>query len=835
MDRLAAIYAEFKSLDPSQDLPRILDILAEAATLIDRNAEPKKWAAYRLMYAQRAQDVDPDAAIAAYRDSIPLWDSEHDRAQLLDCHYGLGNLLFARIASPADVEAVIAHLEAAADVDPLECATKLALLYSLRPAGDPHQNWEKRTGYLEIALRYLSAEEQPGVWASRRNDLAIAWTEEPAGNFADAMERRIANHLETLPHLNPELDAISRRAYVRTCMDLSEAYGARVAGDAAGNQASAVRYARLAATQPPTPDVQPALRVEALLALARALLNQKPKDESQEAAKHRLKDALERVGEGAALFDSGDFPALAATIERFRVNIYAELVGLGERQWIDNLTAEAESSYSRLDPAAGRTVMQTAAEVLVKAGEFARAIQCLDKAVLAAETALAQATSRAGRLERIWELRDSWALLAYCRAETGSLPEAVEALDRGKARLWQKEHVPAVADRIRTLIPPGGALLFPVFAGSRGAVIIAAQAGWSVAWLENFGKAQLESLVMGGNALPTAENLDSLTGWTFLYATRHVNAGRWRDLLNTIADRLDRDLWQPVRKKLDELNVPSGAELVWFPQGVSSVLPVHGAIVGEYALRYAPSASILLSAPAGNGGGASLVVANPQDNLPNSELEVEWLKQYMGAEGETVLTGKAATRDAVISRLPGTFLFHFAGHAFFQLSDPFQSCLYLAPPDTLTVEDLQPILAQAPPRMVVLSACHTAVAQVTTRPDEALGFPALLLGNGVRLVVAALWPVDDLASALLLGRFYRCWLVEKQVPAQALQSAQNWLRTANAASIIDELSPLKKVAGPVAYRAAEARTKLSSMDSNSRPFEDAKFWAPFVLWGQRQP
>src|ERR1035438_5458544 len=89
MERLAAIYAEFKSPDPSQDLPRILDILGEAATLIDRSAEPKKWAAYRLMYAQRAQDVDPDAAIAAYRDSIPLWDSEHDRTPLLDCHYGL--------------------------------------------------------------------------------------------------------------------------------------------------------------------------------------------------------------------------------------------------------------------------------------------------------------------------------------------------------------------------------------------------------------------------------------------------------------------------------------------------------------------------------------------------------------------------------------------------------------------------------------------------------------------------------------------------------------------------------------------------------------------------
>ena|ERR1019366_4254378 len=43
-ERLAAIYSEYQTLDSTKDSARVLEILSEAATLIDRTAEPKKWA-----------------------------------------------------------------------------------------------------------------------------------------------------------------------------------------------------------------------------------------------------------------------------------------------------------------------------------------------------------------------------------------------------------------------------------------------------------------------------------------------------------------------------------------------------------------------------------------------------------------------------------------------------------------------------------------------------------------------------------------------------------------------------------------------------------------------
>jgi hypothetical protein len=55
-----------------KDFARIANILSEASTLIDRTAKPKKWGIYRLLYAEAVEGVNPEAAISAYRESIPV-------------------------------------------------------------------------------------------------------------------------------------------------------------------------------------------------------------------------------------------------------------------------------------------------------------------------------------------------------------------------------------------------------------------------------------------------------------------------------------------------------------------------------------------------------------------------------------------------------------------------------------------------------------------------------------------------------------------------------------------------------------------------------------------
>ena len=61
-------------------------------------------------------------------------------------------------------------------------------------------------------------------------------------------------------------------------------------------------------------------------------------------------------------------------------------------------------------------------------------------------------------------------------------------------------------------------------------------------------------------------------------------------------------------------------------------------------------------------------------------------------------------------------------------------------------------------------------------PDEAIGLASGLLAAGARAVIAALWPIPDLLSAMLIYRFHAEWRQGSLGPAEALRSSQQWMR-----------------------------------------------------------
>ena len=52
-------------------------------------------------------------------------------------------------------------------------------------------------------------------------------------------------------------------------------------------------------------------------------------------------------------------------------------------------------------------------------------------------------------------------------------------------------------------------------------------------------------------------------------------------------------------------------------------------------------------------------------------------------------------------------------------------------------------------------------------------------------MVAALWPVNDRSTAVLIAEFYRLLLAEQQDPATALESARGHLRHATARKLAE--------------------------------------------------
>ncbi len=832
-ERYRELLGEYDSLDKGAEPRRAAELLCEAALLVDKSSEPKKWAALNLLCAQFRESFDPGAALRSYRDALTALDEHADHDLWSECHCGIGTLMVGlQPFGTAEQEEAIGHLEASCSDRPY-LSSLLALLYRFRTVGDPLENWRKRVGHLRVLLAQASREASPEQWAAANNELGIALEEEPDADFNAALETRIRHHIESFEVLGQTHGAI----WVDTCCYLAECYLFRGGIAEQANQDEAERYARLALEALQEHDPAPR-RLKVLLTMAKVAT----------ASGRMFQAGLVREGlaycdQAAALVDASVSPALAASVESFRANAYLKLLQHGEAGLETAVASHVEAAIALLQGdehlRSRRMLLQVAGDGMLAAGKFDAAAGYLQRALENAEVALAVAESREARMERIWEFRDSSSLLGYCLLKLGETDRALVEIEKGKARFWRTDGEALTAGQITSLVPPGGALLFPDFAGDEGVVLVVTASGSVPVWLPSFGKARLMELQRGGVDSPT------LGGWLLAYHMRNTRPAEWRSRIDATGELLYRELWQPVVQELLRLGVRKQAELVWFPQGGSGVFPVHAAwvadgggdrhwLLDDYCIRYAPSARALLAgAPARDSGARPvLVVANPCGDLDFSELECAWVGRAFSASQVTMLHGADALPSAVLDAVAGTGVAHFSTHAVFDLNRPLHSALLLAGARNLRLESLIPAMQGNPPGLVVLSACETAMSRVSSTPDEFLGFPAAFLHAGSRSVLATLWPVDDAAAALLVGRFYHGLSVCGLTPARALLEAQRWLRRVTVWELLDILRGMKGEAPPVGSIAARVRTGLRQFDPDFHPFAEPYFWAAFTISGK---
>jgi len=343
-------------------------------------------------------------------------------------------------------------------------------------------------------------------------------------------------------------------------------------------------------------------------------------------------------------------------------------------------------------------------------------------------------------------------------------------------------------------------------------------------------------------ALQRGADATELGGWLYAYCFRRSEPLKFRDEIEHVGRALDAELWQALRVVLADLGIPKGAELVWFPQGETNGLPVHAAwhgdasakryVLDDFSIRYAPALKLLRPAmPPATGGVDPLVVANPTGDLKFTALEVEWIRD--ACTGGRAIAGPDASKERVVAELPTSAHVHLAAHANFDIDDPFASAISLADGARLTLAELLAALDHRCPAFVALSACETAVARATSTADEFLGFPTALLAQGVHTVLATQWPVDDEATAILIGEFYRQYRDGRVPAAEALRLAQNWLRMLTNAQLEGLVRPMRERQAPVGALAAEVRIRARGRDSRACPFEHPYYWAGFTVSGGR--
>lgn len=223
------------------------------------------------------------------------------------------------------------------------------------------------------------------------------------------------------------------------------------------------------------------------------------------------------------------------------------------------------------------------------------------------------------------------------------------------------------------------------------------------------------------------------------------------------------------------------------PHGPLHYLPLHALglvpLLERYRVAYTPSASVLLREHVQELDARTdllpgcLALGFGGADLRHAELEATHVATLTGG---VALVGPAASGEALLEQGPRFRILHLACHGVFNPQAPLASGLLLAGGklDAMTVLQRLRLCAD----LVVLSACDTGQAEIQ-RGDELMGVARAFLYAGAASVLVSLWPVDDLATALLMDRFYRAYLLLPTGPdgaAEALRQALLALRAMDA-------------------------------------------------------
>ncbi|WP_018505654.1 CHAT domain-containing protein [Parafrankia discariae] len=206
-----------------------------------------------------------------------------------------------------------------------------------------------------------------------------------------------------------------------------------------------------------------------------------------------------------------------------------------------------------------------------------------------------------------------------------------------------------------------------------------------------------------------------------------------------------------------------------------------------------------------------VAVGDPTGSLPWSRVEAASVLAIARRAGlrAHLLTEEGATRVGLLDALAQGQIVTVACHGTFDRRDSLGSALHLAGGERVTLGE---ILARAVDlrglRLLVLSACQSATLDTGRVPDEMRSMAGAMLQAGAGVVLAALWPVDDRATCLLVSRFVAQWLDGGAgPPGPALARAQRWLRTATGAELAGWQASLGVLDGPAGAAAVRGRVR----------------------------
>ncbi len=311
---------------------------------------------------------------------------------------------------------------------------------------------------------------------------------------------------------------------------------------------------------------------------------------------------------------------------------------------------------------------------------------------------------------------------------------------------------------------------------------------------------------MGGTSSISISKIDNILGELSFY------------LLDPVAELL---------KDFDHLYIIPHSFLHYIP---FHAMPINGQrMIENFSVSYSPSASVLkycLSRPSEDLG-RYFIFRSPDSDLAFAEPETVGVSEILG---NAPITGSQAnktidaTKQAVISNLPGKDIIHFSCHASFNAEEALNSSVKLSIGELISARDFFGLDLSA--KLVSLSACESARSQ--EKPgDEMIGLVRSILFAGSCSVLASLWSVDDLATYIMTTEFYRNLISEGMDEHSALRSAQIRLMNLTAGDLQGVFNSLSHKE----YTIPREYGKLVSVPASEKIFDHIFYWAPFIAIG----
>ncbi len=261
--------------------------------------------------------------------------------------------------------------------------------------------------------------------------------------------------------------------------------------------------------------------------------------------------------------------------------------------------------------------------------------------------------------------------------------------------------------------------------------------------------------------------------------------------VDLMSERLYKMLIQPVTENLNGIN-----HLVIIPHNILHYLPFAALsndggkyLIEEYTISLSPSIAVLdICLKKGDKFIADnswqhnfIAFGNPDLNnpgmaLPFAEKEVESIRLSY-PELKSYLE-KEATETTVKNEITQAEMTLFSCHGEFDPENPLFSALLLTEDQKndgrLEAHEIFGLNLNS--YLVAMSACETGLGTIRSG-DEVIGLSRSFIYAGTSSLLSSLWKVDDLATAVMIKRFFRYLKESGYSKAESLQRAQLLVKT----------------------------------------------------------